>query len=458
MIERKIYRTLLEWKNREHKCLVVTGQRQVGKTFIIETFAKAEYEHYIYINFDDSPELKELFDGDTTAEEMIKKLTVSFGADSIVDGSTLLFLDEIQECERAYSSLKQFSIYGKIDVIASGSLLGVKIPQKDEDDEEREPLIPLGYQETVVMHPVDFEEFLWAMKIPKKAIEEIRSCIRDRTPIEKTLFDRIEKLFREYAIVGGMPEAVEAYVSTNDFRPAYAALKEINATCIRDINRYNKGIDRIKTAECFESIPHQLAESNKKFMYSRIKGGKSRKSSDTYMENLLWIKNAGYGVFCYGLEQPALPLKKYVIRDSFKVYISDTGMLLNSYGNKAKMAVYQGDGSYNMGAVAENLVASEMCKSGLEPMYYRKDKGEGRMELDFILEFWDGVAVIEVKSGKDRTAPSLKKAGTMFDIARRIMLEPGNIRVDEDGIEHYPMFACAFIEEMDRAPEGPRFS
>jgi len=176
------------------------------------------------------------------------------------------------------------------------------------------------------------------------------------------------------------------------------------------------------------------------------------------MENLLWIKNAGYGVFCYGLEQPALPLKKYVIRDSFKVYMSDTGMLLNSYGDKAKMAVYQGDGSYNMGAVAENLVASEMHKSGLEPMYYRKDKGEGRMELDFILEFWDGVAVIEVKSGKDRTAPSLKKAGTMFDIARRIMLEPGNIRVDEDGIEHYPIFACAFIEEMDRVPEGPRFS
>ena len=458
MIERKIYRTLLEWKNREHKCLVVTGQRQVGKTFIIETFAKAEYEHYIYINFDDSPELKELFDGDTTAEEMIKKLTVRFGADSIVDGSTLLFLDEIQECERAYSSLKQFSIYGKIDVIASGSLLGVKIPQKDEDDVERESLIPLGYQETAVMHPVDFEEFLWAMRIPREAIEEIRSCIRDRTPIEKTLFDRIEKLFREYAIVGGMPEAVEAYVSTNDFRPAYAALKEINATCIRDINRYNKGIDRIRTADCFESIPYQLAESNKKFMYSRIKGGKSRKSSDTYMENLLWIKNAGYGVFCYGLEQPALPLKKYVIRDSFKVYMSDTGMLLNSYGDRAKMAVYQGDGSYNMGAVAENLVASEMHKSGLEPMYYRKDKGEGRMELDFILEFWDGVAVIEVKSGKDRTAPSLKKAGTMFDIARRIMLEPGNIRVDEDGIEHYPMFACAFIEEMDRVPEGPRFS
>lgn len=458
MIERKIYQTLLEWKSREHKCLVVTGQRQVGKTYIIEAFAKAEYEHYVYINFDDTPELKEIFDGDTTATEIIKKLTLRFGADSIVDGSTLLFLDEIQECGRAYSSLKQLSIYGKIDVIASGSLLGVKMPQRNGHEEDREPLIPMGYQETVVMHPVDFEEFLWAMKIPKDSIDEIRSCVRDRKPIEKVLFDRITKMFREYTIVGGMPEAVDAYISTNDFRPADAILKEINVTCMRDINRYNEGIDRIRTADCFESIPYQLAESNKKFMYSRIRGGKSRRSSDRYMENLLWIKNAGYGVFCYGLEQPALPLKRFVIRDSFKVYMSDTGMLLSSYGDKAKMAVYQGDSSYNMGAVAENIVASEMFKCGLEPMYYRKDKGGGRMELDFVLEFWDGVAVVGVKSGKDRSAPSLKKVGSLFDVARRIMLEDGNIRVDEDGIEHYPMFACAFMREMDRPPEGPRFS
>ncbi len=455
MIERKIYRTLLEWKNRKHKCLVVTGQRQVGKTFIIDAFAKAEYEHYVYINFEDSPEMKELFDGDTAAAEMIKKLTLRFGADSIADGSTLLFFDEIQECGRAYSSLKQFTEYGKIDVIASGSMLGVGIPWNSGGDE---PLMPLGYQETVVMHPVDFEEFLWAMKMPKDSVGEVRACIRDRRPIEETLFARTAALFREYMIVGGMPEAVEAYVSANDFRPAGAVLREINALCIRDINRYNSGIDRIKTAECFESIPYQLAESNKKFMYSRIRGGRSRRSAERYMENLLWIKGAGYGVFCYGLEQPALPLKKYVLRDSFKVYLSDTGLLLDMYGDKAKMAVYSGDGSYNMGAVAENAVASEMVKAGLEPMYYRRDKGEGRMELDFVLEFWDGVAVIEVKSGKDRIAPSLKKAGVRFDIARRIMLESGNIHTDGDGIEHYPLFACAFIDEMDRAPDGPEFS
>ncbi len=456
MIERKIYKSLLEWKNRKHKCLVVTGQRQVGKTFIIDSFAKAEYDHYIHINFEDSPEHKDIFNGDNTAEELIKKLVINFGEDSIVEGSTLLFLDEIQECERAYSALKQLTIYGKIDVIASGSLLGVRIPQ---DREGAEPLIPIGYQETLIMHPVDFEEFLWAMGMPKAAVEELRSCVREKKEIESVLYERASMLFKEYMIVGGMPEAVEAYVSTNDFRPAGKALNEVALACIRDINRYNEGDDRLKTADCFESIPDQLAESNKKFMYSRIKSDKPRRSSEIYMENLLWIKAAGYGVFCYGVDQPALPLRRYVRCDSFKVYMSDTGMLLGMYGDKAKKAIYNGDNSYRMGAVAENVVASEMAKAGLEPRYYSKNKGAGRMELDFVLEFWDGVAVIEVKSGKDRTAPSLQKVGSLFDIARRIMLEPGNIRVDEDGVEHYPLFACAFIKDMDPVPEdGPRFS
>ncbi len=456
MIERKIYGSLLEWKNRKHKCLVVTGQRQVGKTFIIDSFARAEYDHYVHINFEDSPEHKDIFDGDNTAEELIKKLVVNFGEDSIVEGSTLLFLDEIQECERAYSALKQLTIYGKIDVIASGSLLGVRIPQ---DRGGAEPLIPIGYQETLIMHPVDFEEFLWAKGVPKDAVEELRSCIREKKEIESVLYERASMLFREYMIVGGMPEAVEAYVSTNDFRPAGKALNEVTLACIRDINRYNEGDERLKTADCFDSIPDQLAESNKKFMYSRIKSGKPRKSSEIYMENLLWIKAAGYGVFCYGVDQPALPLKRYVRRDSFKVYMSDTGMLLSMYGDKAKKAIYNGDDSYRMGAVTENVVASEMAKAGLEPRYYSKNKGSGRMELDFVLEFWDGVAVIEVKSGKDRAAPSLQKVGSLFDIARRIMLEPGNVRVDEDGVEHYPLFACAFIKDMDPVPEdGPRFS
>ena len=455
MLKRKIYRRLLEWKERDHKSLLITGQRQIGKTYIIDAFAKAEYEHYVYINFSDSPEMSELFSGNNCAEELIKRLTLYFGTDSIVDGSTLLFLDEIQDCLPAYSSLKQFTIYGKIDVIASGSLLGVKMPSRDD---ERRILVPMGYEEQIVMYQLDFEEYLWAKGISADTIDTIRKDIKARIPIDDIIFKRISKLFREYLIVGGMPEAVDRFITTNDFRPVTAVHKELLNSCLRDINRYNRGSDIIRTTECFDSIPYQLADTNKKFMFSRIKGEGTRRSTDRYMEILLWIKNSGYGNFCYGLSQPCAPLKKNVKRDLFKVYLSDTGMLLQMYGDKARLAVYNGDSSYNMGAVIENAVANNLVKCGIEPMYYRKDKNEGRMELDFVTEFWDGVAVLEVKSGSDTKARSLDAVKRHFDVSRLIMFEKGNISVDEKGVEHYPLFASAFIDEMNQEPEGPIFS
>lgn len=453
MLERKIYRRLLEWKSREHKCLVLRGQRQVGKTFIVDVFAKSEYEHYININFSDSPEFKRMFEGDVSAREIVRKLSLYFGADSIVDGSTLIFLDEIQECSAAYSALKQFTMYGKLDVIASGSLLGT---MSLDDDGDR--LAPVGYVETITMYPLDFEEFLWARSFPKESITVVRKNIRKHMPIEQVLFDRLSQLFREFMIVGGMPEAVDAFTKDGDFRPANGIIGDIISTCIYDINRYNHGVNRIKTLDCFESIPHQLSESNRKFMYSRISGEGTRAASDRYGENLLWIREAGYGNFCYSVTQPVCPLAEQVDRKSFKVYLSDTGMLLHMYGDKAKMAVYEGDYSYNMGSVAENVVAECLMKSGYPPMYYRKDKGEGRMELDFVEEFWDGIAVIEVKSGKNKIAPSLKKVSELYDVARRIMFSSENVGVDMDGIEHYPLFASAFIDEIDTVPEGPKFS
>lgn len=459
MLRRKVYDQLLEWKNREHKCLVISGQRQIGKTYIVNRFAENEYENSIYINFHDSPQMDSLFDGDITASMMIRKLSLQFGSDSIKEGRTLLFLDEIQDGKRAYGALKQFTLYGKIDVIASGSLLGVKNPgNTDRQGEGGSELVPMGYEETIIMHPLDFEEYLWARDFPSEEIEVLREHIRSKTPIEEAVYDRLSELYREFMIVGGMPESVARFTETQDFRASDKVLKELAASCIRDIYRYNSGIDRIRATECYESIPYQLADTNKKFMYSRINGEKSRKAANVYMDNLLWIKNAGYGDFCYGLSQPAQPLKKYIKRDMFKVYLSDTGMLLQIYGDKARMAIYKGDHSFNFGAIAENTVANNLVKNGIDLQYYRNDKGEGKMELDFVTEFWDGLTVIEVKSGNDRAARSLMKVDNYFRTARRIMFEDGNIHTDGEGIEHYPLFASAFIREMDQQTEGPRFS
>ncbi|MCQ2085342.1 MAG: AAA family ATPase [archaeon] len=462
MLKRKMYDTLLEWKARKHKCLLLTGQRQVGKTYLVEAFADAEYKNHITINFSDSPQLESIFEGDITAEEILRRLTLHFGSDSIVEGETLLFLDEIQDGKRAFAALKQLSIYGKIDVIASGSLLGVRIPQmngkgKSETD-SIEALMPMGYEEPVVMYPMDFEEYLWARGISDDIISGVRACIHEKQSIDSATYERLTSLYREFLIVGGMPEAVREYVETRDFRPVSRVQAELVSSCIRDINRYNSGNDRIRTAECFESIPYQLADTNRKFMYSRIAGESGRRSSDKYMENLLWIKGAGYGNFCYGVTQPALPIGKNVKRDLFKVYLSDTGLLLQMYGDKARLAAYNGDHSYNFGAVAENAVANNLVKNGLKLFYYVNKKGEGKMELDFLTEFWSGIAAIEVKSGAARMARSLSKVNDYFPVKRRIMFEESNIRVDEEGIEHYPLFASAFIKDMDEEHEGPTFS
>ena len=452
MLERKAYSELLKWKNRDHKCLVVTGQRQVGKSYIIDLFGKTEYERYIYINFATMPEKKRIFEENITDESLIQRLVLEFGSDSISEGSTLLFLDEIQECANAYASLKPFTAYGKIDVICSGSLLGVTLPQ------DNSVLIPLGYEERLRMYALDFEEFLWANGIPKDIIQTVRDRIRERKAIDDAVFRRFSELFRIFMIVGGMPEAVDAYIETKDFRPAEAAISVIREICTKDINRYNSNREAAKTRECFESIPNQLAESNKKFMYSRIGGEGTRMSSQRYMENLLWIKDAGYGNFCYALSQPTLALSKQIKKDNFKVYLSDTGMLLDAYGDKAKAAVYKGDNSYNMGAATENAVAEALMKNGITPTFYRKDKGDGRMEINFVLEFRDGIAAIEVRSGKKRSFRSIDKIKDYFQVSRRIMFETGNIFTDEDGIEHYPLFASAFIKEMDPKPEDMKFS
>lgn len=346
----------------------------------------------------------------------------------------------------------------KIDVIVSGSLLGVvPFSSNNQDTETRKPLVPVGYVEYLYMHPLDFEEYLWAHNISKDASAELRANIHERKVLDESTYQRLSQLFREFMIVGGMPRAVDTFIREGRFGPVDAILRDILTTSMKDINRYNIGADILKTGECYMSIPFQLSESNKKYMYSRINDKPSRKSSERYMENLLWIKMAGYGNFCYSLKQLSLPLKGNMMRRSFKIYLSDTGILLELYGNKAKSAIYEGDYSYNMGAIVENVVIDDICKCGYEPTYYRKDKGADKMELDVVLEFWDGIAAIEVKSGKDRDAPSLRKTLSSSNVARRIVFENGNISVDEDGIEHYPLFASAFMDEIDIKPQESLF-
>ena len=463
MLRRKVYDALMEWKEHGDKPLVVSGQRQVGKTFIVDEFARSNYGTYIYANLNEDGAFRSVFEQeDRTIGNVLLSIRVIRGIDRMDPDDTLIFLDEIQDCEAALGALKAFNEDGRYKVIASGSMLGVGVNPNGNDGHK--PLVPVGQATEIRMTSLDFEEFLWANGIPQDAIDGVRSRIAAGKPIGPAMLSEFSRLFRAYQVVGGMPAAVRRYVEDRTtFAGAFKELDDILSMARRDITKYSTPENAVKTAECFESIPAQLAETNKRFHYSRVEplgsGGGSRRAADRYMDNLLWIKQAGYGNFCYALKQIASPMVAQMKRDVFKVYLSDTGMLTRMYGDRTAAAVFTSDSGFNRGAIAENAVAECLYKCGFQPCYYLNNNGANRMEIDFVIEFFGGPVAIEVKSGKDRSAPSIGKVAGHFAVHRRIMLEDGDVWMGDDGIEHYPLFAAAFLDSLDERPDflrGPR--
>ncbi len=452
MLRRKVYDDLVRWKNRKHNCLLIKGQRQIGKTFIIREFANNNYKEIVEINFHENTEAHEAFESNLDVNTIISRLSIILDK-TITPENTLLFFDEIQDCPKARSSLKSFSQDKRYDVIASGSLLGVEdsrlYKRKYRKNEELPPLLPVGYEEHITMHGLDFEEFLWALGYDDEMTDRIREMISDKKPLGPAIVNGLMSRFREFMGVGGMPQCVNDYIIRRNPRDTDESMSSIIDTIVGDINRYNDEKESTKTLACFRSIENQLSDTNKRFMLSRIDSrDKVRACMDSYRENLLWIMYSGIGNFCYSLDQPAKPVEGNVNPDVFKVYLSDTGMLTHLYGNPARLAIMRNDAGFNQGALMENIVAECLMKSEMKPRYYRKTNGKGQMELDFVLELGPDLTVIEVKSGKSRNAASLKKVCDFFNIDRRILLEDGDIRIDEDGIEHYPLFCAAFLNEL----------
>lgn len=448
MLRRKIMDDLIEWRSEPNrKPLLIKGQRQVGKTFIIREFAKT-YEHSVYFDLSRDAEARKIFDGDLGTDRITTAMEIVSPGSVLTPGKTLIILDEIQGCPRARTALKSFAEDGRYDVIASGSLLDVALK---EDGKNRSPeLVPVGYEKQMRMYGLDFEEFLWAAGYSEKQTSALRKAVRGREPLSDTALETYQERFSEFMMTGGMPEAVSAFVSKEGMGRVSGILTDIIASFRDDIAKYSPEESTLRIRKCFESIPCQLAETNKKFMWSRIdRGGPgSRNGLRTYSDALLWIEGAGIANCCYKLREVASPVSIRKDPSQFKVYMSDTGMLINLMGPNALYAAYSKDDGFNQGALTENIVAECLMKAGIEPCYYINRKNPGRMELDFVADLGLETAVIEVKSGKDREAPSLSK--TMGDgrFQRRIMFERSNIRTDGDGIEHYPIFAAAFIRDI----------
>ena len=436
---------LMAWKsNANHKCLLIKGQRQVGKTFIIKEFSKT-YKNSLYIDFNADEKTSRIFDADLNIDRIITSLKILYPHATIEPKNTLIVFDEIQMCPRARSSLKYFTMDGRYDIIASGSLLDVNVKIKNDNEHS---ILPVGYEEHFHMRGLDFEEFLWAKGYSESQVELLKNAIRMKQKLDEPLMSTFDDCFTEFMMIGGMPESVYSYVTENNIEKIRLILNNISNMFLEDVSKYSSDTNALKIRKCYQSIPLQLSETNKKFMWSRIDSSGSRSGSRKYADAILWIENSGIGNCCNVIKNLSPPVSIHRDPSQFKVYLSDTGMLVNMMGPRAIQSLLLQDSSFNQGSLMENEIAECIVKAGYDLGYYIHRKEPGRMELDFVIDLGLETAAIEVKSGKSREAPSLSKTIKDNRIQRRIMFERANISVDENRIEHYPLFAAAFISEM----------
>ena len=446
MLERKFYQNLIHWKeNHEKECLLINGARQVGKTFLVEHFGAAEYASCISINFIKNPEYKAIFEGPLDPSSVIKRLSLQVSNARIVPRSTLLFLDEIQACRKARTALKFLALDERIDVIASGSLLGIHY-KRDEDEPDSEISIPVGYEREVIMHSLDFEEFLWALGQEKMA-DGIRSCFVDRRAF--VLHDDALDLYRRYLVVGGMPKAVSCYAQNGDYEEIRTLQAEINQTYIADIALYAPPEEPVRIQAVWASIPKQLArETTRKFKYADVsKGGRERQ----YRAPLAWLEAAELVTLNPQTNDTTAPL---VARDGgsfFKAYLLDTGLMFFRYNLDAQTFLddeARGLLSANFrGALAENYAMQALTANNLETFYWTPGT-TAQQEVEFVVQNRRGrIIPIEVKSGDNVRSRSLVAFMDKSKAPCALRLSAKNFGMT-DRVFSVPLYAAFCIDEQ----------
>lgn len=439
MLKRKIYDKLLEWKNsHKSEALIVNGARQIGKTFIIEKFGTENYTSYIYLNLFKNPEFTEIFEGAIDSEAILKRLSLYKNDVTIVPGSTLLFIDEIQRSPKARTALKFLAMDSRLDVIASGSLLGITYRTGNSFDKS-EISIPVGYERELKMFSLDFEEFLWAKGITEPMLQALAQYYNDKSKLPNSILEKYSLLLREYLVVGGMPEVVNTYLETSSLEKAYEEQQKILSSCEDDIQQYASTSERPKIKSCFYSIPRQLSRENTKFKYSEVSmGGTARK----YGNSIDWLVDAGLVSLIKNVSLPQMPLKAYEIPEQFKLYGNDIGLVTSMFGLETQKALLSNTlAGHAKGGIYENLIFDILNKRGFKLNYFKKN--EGMQEIEFIFERDSSVIPIEVKSRRGETI-SLNEFIRSFDPKYSFKLCDSNIGVDDTKIT-MPHFMALFI-------------
>lgn len=439
MLKRKIEQRLQEWKRSPNrKPLLIKGCRQCGKTYSVLDFAKKNYKHVVYLNFFENPDYCSVFEGSLEIDNITMLLSALLGSEAVFEpGNTILVLDEIQECPDARTALKFFHLDGRYDVIGTGSLLGVRGYGKEPKS------IPVGYETTIDMSPLDFEEFLWANGISEVVIDSLRKNIRGVTPVPAALHKKMRQLLLQYTVVGGMPDVVQTFVDTKRLDEVLNMQRDIVRSYEDDMIKYANQKDKSHILECFQSIPKQLSKENKKFQYSVVKKGST---ASKYAGSLQWIEDAGIISRCYNLTATELPLDGNAQDDVFKVYMRDCGLFISMLEDGTQFDVLQGNLARYKGAILENLIADMFTKMGRKLYYFHKNSG---LEVDFVIRYKGECTLVEVKasSGNTKSTKTILAHPEKYHVNSAIKL--GDYNVGRSGeILTLPLYMAFLLTEV----------
>ncbi|MCF0178601.1 MAG: ATP-binding protein [Bacteroidales bacterium] len=401
MLKRKIEKRLLEWKERaDRKPLIVKGARQIGKTESIRHFASQNYAHLVEINFALQKQFRTIFDNGYEVDSILRNITFHDPSLQFVPGKTLIFFDELQDQPDCATSLKAFKMDARYDVICSGSMMGINY-QKIESNS-------VGYKEDIEMQSMDFEEFLWAKGYSEAQIDDLYKHMVNLTPLSQSMHDALLSAFREYMVIGGMPEVVNRFIVQGHHSGILDNQRQLLLDYEEDITKYASGFDKAKVLAVYRHISSFLAKENKKFQVTKITAGARNRE---YVGAVEWLSNAGIVNVCYCLSNTELPLKGNYDPKNYKIYYKDTGLLIASLDEEAQddLRVNQNLGTYK-GALYENVVAEMLSKQGYSLYFYKHDNPS--IEMDFFVRDANSLIPVEVKAGNSASASLTKLTNT----------------------------------------------
>lgn len=425
---RKITEELNRWKSDPYrKPLIIQGARQVGKTYTALEFGRNNYENVAYFNFETSPSLSEIFSENISPQYLIPLLSHICGK-SIVKEKTLIIFDEIQLCERALTSLKYFCEEApEYHIIVAGSLLGVAVNRSEFS-------FPVGKVDIKTMYPMDLEEFLLAMG-ENELTDRIKKCFAENIPMPSVLHESAMQLYRQYLVTGGMPECVLQYSQTRDMILVRHTQSNILQSYLNDMSKYNNLNEIKKTRLAYDNITVQLSKKNTRFQYKLIKKGGRASEFENAIE---WLCLSGIVSQVYKVEQIKKPLENYRDIDSFKIYISDMGLLgAKKEINPDDILFMSEEINDFKGGMTENYVNIQLKINGYSTYYWESDRGA---EIDFIIQRENHLIPVEVKSADNTKAKSLKLYMQKFSPEYAVKISAKNFAF-ENRIKTVPLYA-----------------